>query len=143
MASDIVVDSSVVAKWILTESDSALAFQLVTDISNRGGHLHVLDLGIIETANAVRNAQHRKLMSEADARVRIAKLLAMSFQIEPAFNRLAMAAEFAIKYSTSVYDALFVALAHELSIQGVTADVPLYKRVSKDFPEIILLQDWK
>ena len=42
--SDLVVDSSVVAKWILPEPDSAHALRLVTDIPTAGRRLFVLEL---------------------------------------------------------------------------------------------------
>jgi hypothetical protein len=40
--SDIVVDSSVIAKWILPESDSAIAHRLIADVAMRGDRLIAL-----------------------------------------------------------------------------------------------------
>jgi predicted nucleic acid-binding protein len=42
--SDLVVDSSVVAKWVLLEADSAHAQQLLAETATQGGVLLVLDL---------------------------------------------------------------------------------------------------
>ena len=50
--------------------------------------------------------------------------------------------EISAKYHLAVCDALFVALAQELGLTGVTADEPLYLAVRADFPQIILLRNW-
>ena len=43
-----------------------------------------------------------------------------------------------MKYDRSIYDALFVALAADLKLPGVTTDEPLYRAVSADFPQVVL-----
>jgi predicted nucleic acid-binding protein len=37
---------------------------------------------------------------------------------------------------------LFVALAQDLGVKGVTADEPLYNMTHADFPNIVLLRNW-
>ena len=66
--SDIVVDSSVVAKWILPEADSARALRLTTDVPAAGGRLFVLDLILPEVGNAIWKSQRQKLITLAEAR---------------------------------------------------------------------------
>ena len=56
--------------------------------------------------------------------------------LQPAF-------EIAVKYDRAIYDALFVALAQDLRLPGVTADEPLWRAVHADFPNIVLLRDWR
>jgi predicted nucleic acid-binding protein len=51
--------------------------------------------------------------------------------------------EIAAKSRRAVYDALFVALANDLGLAGVTADEPLYHAVHADYPQIVLLRDWQ
>jgi predicted nucleic acid-binding protein len=51
--SDTVVDSSVVAKWVLPESDSTRALQIVVDAASSGDRSIVLDLAFAEVANAI------------------------------------------------------------------------------------------
>ena len=48
--SDVVVDSSVVAKWIITEPDSSQAQRLVSEVALKGERLIVLDLAFVEVA---------------------------------------------------------------------------------------------
>ena len=59
--SDTVVDSSVVAKWILPESDSIQAQRLITDVAVKGERLIALDLAFTEVANAIWKRHHRGL----------------------------------------------------------------------------------
>lgn len=51
--SDTVVDSSVVAKWVLPEADSAHAQRLITEVAAAGQRLVVLDLALPEVTNAI------------------------------------------------------------------------------------------
>jgi len=51
--SDMVLDSSVVAKWVLPEPDSAQAQRLISEVAIQGERLIVLDLAFTEVANAI------------------------------------------------------------------------------------------
>ncbi len=141
--SDMMVDSSVVAKWILPESDSAHAQLLASDSVRRNDRLVVLDLVHSEAANAIWKQHHRGLATLAEARVFLDALLRCPVHIEAAVHYLPLALEIAAKYQRSIYDSLFVALTGTLNSPGVTADEPLYHAVQMDFPQIILLRNWK
>ncbi len=69
-------------------------------------------------------------------------LKSIPFHMEPAARLLDQAFEIAVKYDRAVYDALFVALAQDLGVKGVTADEPLFNTTHVDFPQIVLLRDW-
>lgn len=140
--SDVIVDSSVVAKWILPEPDSAQAQRLISEVVLKGERLIILDLAFVEVANAIWKLLHRGLTTLDEARQLIEKLLRIPVHAEPALHLLKPALEIAAKYDRSVYDASFVALSKELGLQGVTADVPLYNAVHADFPQITLLSAW-
>ena len=141
--SDVVVDSSVVAKWLLPEADSKQAQRFFTDVVGRDEELLVLDLAFVETGNAIWKQQRRGMITLTDAHQFLAKLLALSVQIHPANALLQPAFEIAVKYDRAIYDALFVALVQELQLPGVTADEPLWRAVHADFPNIVLLRDWQ
>ncbi len=141
--SDIVVDSSVVVKWVLPEADSKQAERLFDDVIGRRERLLVLDLGVVEAANAVWKRAHRKMIRAEEARRLVGDLLAMPLQVQPANRLLVAALEIAVKYDHTIYDALFVALVHDLGLPGVTADEPLWQAVRADFPTIILLRNWQ
>jgi predicted nucleic acid-binding protein len=140
--SDIVVDSSVVAKWIIPETDSSHAQRLITEVAMKGGRLIILDLAFPEVANAVWKQFHRGLATLDEVRQYLDDLLRCPVQFEAAAPLLKPALEIATKFQRSIYDALFVALAQDKGLSGVTADQPLYNSVHNDFPQIILLKDW-
>ncbi len=62
--SDTVVDSSVVAKWILPEPDSAQAERLIAEVALKGERLIVLDLVFVEVTNAIWRRFHRRFASD-------------------------------------------------------------------------------
>jgi predicted nucleic acid-binding protein len=140
--SDTVVDSSVAAKWILPEADSAQADRLIAEVALKGERLVVLDLALIEVANAIWKLHHRSLATLDEARQFLDKLLRIPVHLESAKRLLKPSLEIAAKYDRAVYDALFVALCQDLGLQGVTADEPLHNAVHSDFPQITLLRNW-
>jgi predicted nucleic acid-binding protein len=139
--SDTVVDSSVVAKWILPEPDSAQAERLIIEVALKGERLIVLDLAFVEVTNAIWKRYHRGLATLDETRQSLDDLLPSPVHFEPAVRLLKPALEIAAKYHRAVYDALFVALCQDLRVQGVTADEQLYNAIHADFPQIILLRN--
>jgi predicted nucleic acid-binding protein len=140
--SDIVVDSSVVVKWILPEADSAHAERITTEVPAAGGRLIVLDLVLPEVSNAIWKRFRRGMITLPEARKALANLRGSPIHLESADRLLESALEIAVKYDRAVYDALFVALVQDLGVQGVTADEPLYNTTHADFPQVVLLRDW-
>ena len=140
--SDIVVDSSVIAKWILPEPDSVQAQRLVSEVALKGGRLIALDLAFAEVTNAIWKRYHRGLATLDEARQFLDDLLQIPVHVEGTIRLLKPALEVAAKYDRAIYDALFVALCEDLALPGVTADEPMYGAVHTDFPGIILLRNW-
>lgn len=140
--SDTVVDSSVAAKWILPEPDSAQADRLIAEVALKGERLIVLDLAFVEVANAIWKRYYRGLATPDETRQFLDDLLHSPVGVESAVRLLKPALEIAVKYRRAVYDALFVALCQDLGLRGVTADEPLYAAVHADFPQIVLLRNW-
>lgn len=136
--SEIIVDSSVVAKWILPEPDSSKAFEFRAQALAAGNRLIVLDLVFPEVANAIWKSRRRGLISNAQADSFVDLLLALRVSILPAFDLLKRGFEIGKKYDRAIYDALFVALTESRNARGVTADAPLFNAVKSDFPEITL-----
>jgi predicted nucleic acid-binding protein len=140
--SDLVVDSSVVAKWVLPEADSAKAQQLIVQTAAAGERLIVLDLVFSEVANAVWKRHRQQLINLSEAKDLLAALVPSPVGVEPAVSLLASAFEIAAKYDRAIYDALFVALAEQQGLPGITADEPLFNTIHADFPRIVLLRDF-
>ena len=127
---------------MLPEADSAKAQQAFADVLGQGGRLIVLDLAFAEATNAIWKWYHLGTINLAQARQYLKDVLQCKVQVEPARGVLVPALEIAAKYQRAVYDALFVALAQDLGLKGVTAGEPLYKAVHADFPDVVLLRDW-
>ena len=140
--SDTVVDSSVVAKWVLPEPDSLQAQRLITDVADAGQRLLVLDLVFPEVANAIWKRLRQRQITLSEAESSLKDLGTSPVHIVPAMRILEPALKIAARYDRAVYDALFVALVQDLSLSGITADEPLYNAVRGDFPQIVLLRDW-
>jgi predicted nucleic acid-binding protein len=140
--SDTVVDSSVVAKWILPEQDTAHAERLIEEVALKGERLIGVDLAFVEVTNAIWKRYYRGLATLDETRQYLDDLLPSPVHVEPAVRLLKPALEIAAKYGRTVYDTLFIALCRDLELQGVKADEPLYNAVHADFPKIILLRNW-
>jgi predicted nucleic acid-binding protein len=139
--SDIVVDSSVVAKWILPEADSAKAQRLITQASTDGHRLIVLDLVFAEVANAIWKRQRQHLITPKEATAFLNSLRNIPVRVEPAIPLLPSAFDIAVRFDRAVYDALFVSLAATKGARGITADEPLFNATHVDFPQIVLLRN--
>src|SRR5438552_3127609 len=118
---DIVVDSNIVAKWVIPESDSLQALRVMSDTQKLGGRIVVLDLVYPEVVNVIWKKHRQKLATLEQARVFLQYLKRSPVQVERAARLLDRAFEIAVKYDRAVYDALFVALAEDLALSGVTA----------------------
>jgi predicted nucleic acid-binding protein len=140
--SDMVVDSSVMAKWILPEPDSAQAQRLISEVALKGARLVVLDLAFVEVTNAIWKRYRRGLATKDEAGQFLEDLLRAPVHVEGAFRLLEPALEIATRYDRTIYDALFVALSQDLAMPAITADEPIYNVLHSDFPHITLLQDW-
>ncbi|HUO07285.1 MAG TPA: type II toxin-antitoxin system VapC family toxin [Phycisphaerae bacterium] len=141
---ELVVDSCVVAKWILPETDSLQAQRLVTDAGTSSMKLVVLDLAFAEVSNAIWKRHRQKGISLERARELVRELEALHslpLQIEISQKFIRPAFEIATQYGRSMYDALFLALMQERGSRGVTADEPLYNTTHADFPNLILLRN--
>lgn len=139
---DVIVDSSVIAKWVLPESDSAQAQRVLADVAGQGQQLIALDLAYSEVASAIWKRLRQKGITATEADGFLGALLQAPITRFPAADLLEAAFAIAVRYDRAIYDALFVALAERLGLPGVTADEPLYNVVKCDFPRIILLKDW-
>jgi predicted nucleic acid-binding protein len=140
--SDYVADSSVAAKWVLPEPDSDRAERFGLDVLTSGGRLIILDLALVEVANALWKQIHRGRLTREEMVAQFRFLSMRPLHIVSAQPHIEHALGIAARYDLPVYDSLFVALTTELEIGGVTADAPLFSAVKADYPKIILLRDW-
>jgi predicted nucleic acid-binding protein len=130
----LVVDASVIAKWLFAEVDSDKARALYTEA--RTGRLSLIAPQIlpVEIGCVLYVRVLRRLLEAVEA-------LALYRRFEVAcptlhdISRLAPAAlELALQYQHSVYDCLYVALAMREQGELITADQQLVRTFQRVFP---------
>ena len=124
-----VVDASVIVKWFLhhqeTDRDRALALR---DLHISGGSkIHIPALALLEVLNAIRF--HSKA-EEEDGETALEALQDLNLGINtPDANLLRKANAIAWAYKTTIYDALYVALAEQVGYPLITADKVMVKKL--------------
>jgi len=136
VTSDLWLDSCVLAKLVLSESDSSVVQKLVQSEIDQSRAIRVLDLALIEVGNVIWKTWRRKLIETKQADVAFNDLMAMRVTVEAALPFLTRGQQLARKYEIAVYDAVFVAAVEEGDCRGVTSDEALVKKVRADFPQI-------
>jgi predicted nucleic acid-binding protein len=115
-----VVDSSVVAKWFLTEDGSDKAVELRDEFATGRLKLVVPTLMFYEVMNALRFSG---AFEKPDLLVAARSLSKYRFDIwRPRGRLLESAAELSVDGSMTVYDACYVALARRISSMVITED---------------------
>jgi predicted nucleic acid-binding protein len=135
MAARIVVDSSVLIKWIKTRDEELVkeARDLLQEVEARPLEIHVPALLLYEVGNVL------LLRTRLDA----ARLAAVIRDLEglpmtvapPATPLLEQAARIGRELDITFYDASFIALAVELDCPYITADLRLVER-ARTFPRV-------
>ncbi len=128
MAAKIVVDSSVLIKWIKTKDEELVneARRLLTEIERRPLEVHVPALLLYEVGNIL---LLKTDLESAGLNEAISNLEALPFAVAPpATPLLKRAARLGKEFNLTFYDASFLALAVELDCPFVTADRPFFNR---------------
>lgn len=114
----IVVDASVAAKWLIPESDSAIAMQLL----DTSFQLHAPRLLVSEVTNALwRNAVTGSLSSfEADRLAAVVTEMSLTWEDDESI--CAEALRIAVELGHPAYDCMYLALAGRIGSRVVTAD---------------------
>ena len=104
---NLIVDSSVVLKWFVTEEDSDVALRL------RAEHnFSAPDLLLIECRNALLNKVRRKKLSPDEARLLERQLIwDVEHEILPSDPLLSHAFQFALELDEATYDCIYLAAA--------------------------------
>jgi predicted nucleic acid-binding protein len=120
------VDSSVVTKWFLVESDSDLATSLRDDFATGRVRLAVPSLLFYEVMNALRFSG---AFDEKDLALAGRALSKYQFGIwRPRGKLLELSAMLSLREDLSVYDACYVALAQRVRSKVITEDKELLEK---------------
>ncbi len=126
MTGTLVVDASVVLKWVVEEEGSTAAAAL------RASPLAAPELLLEECANVLWVKQRRGELTSDEARERLRLLFEAPVQLVPSVGLLNRALELAIQLDQTVYDCIYLALALHLDGQLVTADRRLAEARRRD-----------
>jgi predicted nucleic acid-binding protein len=131
----IVVDTSVIVKWLVVEDGHTDALLLL----NKGVRLACPDLALPEVANVLRRKVRVKDTTQSQAAESLLRLPQYFDLIVPSAELLGAGFALAEKVDHSVYDCMFLALARrEVDAVVVTADrVFLKKCVAAGFGDSI------
>ncbi len=124
-----ILDASVAAKWFTRheEPDREKALALRDRHRRRHCRLVLPEFVLIEVMNAIRFSRRAV---EADTSAALAALTDLQLDIVPAdWDLLRKATAVAWTYRTSVYDAVYVALAERVGFPLLTADEELVKKM--------------
>lgn len=127
---DLVLDTSVILKWFRSpdsEPDTPQAHALRDSFLNGDLVVHVPDLLVYEFGNVLRSRGRLKLNSAQDA---MQALWDLGIEIVPTDPQLCQTAmKLAYERNLTFLDASFLALAHHLGTNLITADESLFKKI--------------
>ena len=136
----IVLDASVILKWLLHEEGRDIALSFLDKHVNGQEQVAIPELLYYEVGNIL--AVKTKLSKEAAIEV-----MSYLFDLELSAFTLGQheyleAIRLSRMYEVSVYDASYVALAHSLGVSFVTADEKLARK-TKDMPFVQTLNSYQ
>lgn len=144
MRNVVVVDTSIVVKWVLNEPDSAKAFALLNDWSRAGKTLRAPALLTYEVTNALYQRVRKGEITAERAKQAIADALFPELELDfSEFTSLSKGAlEFAIQYNLpATYDPHYLALAQREDCEYWTADIRLLNAVKGKLPWVHALNE--
>ena len=127
----IVVDASVVTKWLIDEDGSDRADAIAERAAGREIELKVPDLCYAECANAIwRLVTKQQLLTTKQAQLAVAQLEALPVVFVHDRDLIGTAYTVAVDTGITVYDATYVALALALRTKVITSDRRMLNRLS-------------
>jgi predicted nucleic acid-binding protein len=125
-----VVDSSIVTKWFLVETNSDQAIKIRNEFATGRLRLTVPTLLFYEVTNALRFSG---VFNETDLTLAAKSLSKYRFGIwRPRGKLLELSARISVRQNVTVYDACYVALAKRLKTKLVTEDKELLDKFPTD-----------
>ena len=122
----LVVDASVALKWLLPEQHSQRALEIL----ERADNLLAPDLIHAEAGNTFWKRVARGEMDAQEAHAALAVFRRLPLKIHGHSRLTSVALELALLTGCTVYDGLYLALAVARNAPVVTADRPLFDRIT-------------
>lgn len=138
----IVVDSSVVIKWFVTEPFSEEARRVLEGYQSGTLTLIAPDLLAAEIGNIVWKKFRLQGLAQQDAEQIIAAFRELKIELTPSIELLEDALRIAMTHDRTVYDSLYIALSTREKCFFITADERLVNAVNKALPKTIWIANW-
>jgi len=139
---EIVVDSSVVIKWFVTEPLSDESRRVLDGYQAGAFTLLAPDLLAAEIGNIVWKKYRFQGLAKADAEQIITAFRELNIELTPTTELLAEALQIAMIHERTVYDSLYIALSKRENCVYITADERLVNTMSQSFPKIVWIANW-
>lgn len=122
----LVVDSSVVLKWLLAEPDAVAAISL-----RRHYHLVAPELMLLECANTFWKRVRRKQLSADEALLLVDAISQAGIEIVSMQSEVRAITDLALELDHPAYDCAYIVLAQNRQCRFATADTRLVAAVNK------------
>lgn len=143
MTGDIaVIDASALVKLVLPEEHSGIARRIVSGYGRGELRLLAPDFILTECANVLWRHARRADSATVDAVAALDVLRRHQIALTPQGELVEAALGFALTYGSSVYDALYCALALREGADLITADERLVNRVTGSGVRALTLPAW-
>ena len=119
-----VLDSSVAAKWVLPESDSAEALSFRDDLRNKIHESIAPDIFPVEIGHAISKAERQGRVSKADGFSLWTEVMADCPQLFHYLPLMSRAYALSSRARIGVYDCLYVALSEQEQCQETRGHPP-------------------
>lgn len=130
MNKSILIDASVVAKWLLPDEEDLIADSIKEDFAKRIIAISVPAFIFYEINNLLKSAVLSGRINAKDAIRLYGDFLDFEFTVYWSRQLLKAALEKALEFNISSYDAGYVVLAEYLQVPFYTADEKLVKKAS-------------
>ena len=138
----VVVDTSLVVKWLIDEDDYVPARALASEWLKQGTRVAAPHLLLAELTNALHRRVSRDELTVAEAAPLIETVLVGRLELhhDPQLYRRALDIASQLEQGAS-YDSLYLALAESLDCEYWTADNRFFRAARGRYPQIRLLTD--
>lgn len=141
MPDTFVLDCSLAAKWVLNETDSVSAINLLDRYNAGELQLIAPDLLLVEFASLVTKRSRQRTISVADARAAFAFMMQSAPDLYETLPLLESALDLSLEHQISLWDCVCLALALEHNCPVLTADLRLFQAGRSRHPRIQLLRE--
>jgi predicted nucleic acid-binding protein len=134
-----VIDASVALKWVLAETGSAAAEEILQQYGEGKVQLIAPRLLSAEVASAISRRCRRKLLTPSEAQESYGLFEAVKPILVDESGLMHKALSLAVDRQLSFWDSVYLAVAIDFTADLVTADARFYRSASRHYPFVRML----